>query len=121
MSIGITPVSGRRLGPERITATEVIDDVQYVVVLEQDEAGRYWETGLTPAERSACTAVCPVEPPPCTHVPSRPAACPEIREDKVDSIRAAIARDDYETEEKVDWTVDAVLRELEALMMAVEG
>lgn len=39
---------------------------------------------------------------------------PDIRMDKVTQVRAAIARNEYDTPEKVDWTVDRLMNDVYA-------
>ena len=75
-------------------------------------AGRSGPGSITPSAPAQAAGTDEVEISQHGQLMSQLNSMPEIRQDKVASVREAIANDDYESDEKVDLTIEGLLDDL---------
>ncbi len=75
-------------------------------------AGRNGPASMAPSAPATTTPTDEVEISQHGQLLSQLDSLPDIRQDKVASVREAIAKDDYESDEKVDRTIEALLEDL---------
>ena len=75
-------------------------------------AGRSGPVSSEPSAPTRATGTDEVEISQHGQLLSQLSSLPDVREDKVASVREAIAKGDYESDEKVDLTIEAVLEDL---------
>ena len=75
-------------------------------------AGRSGPGSITPSAPNQTIGTDEVEISQHGQLMSQLNSMPEIRQDKVASVREAIANDDYESDEKVDLTIEGLLDDL---------
>ncbi len=76
-------------------------------------AGRSGPASITPSAPTHATGTDEVEISQHGQLLSQLNSMPDIRQDKVGSVREAIATGEYESEEKVDLTIEALLADLD--------
>lgn len=75
-------------------------------------AGRSGPGSIPPSAPTQATGTDEVEISQHGQLLSQLISMPEIRQDKVASVREAIANDDYESDEKVDLTIEGLFEDL---------